>query len=90
MSALEDYEFAQFAQQTDKELQRGIIAPDGSTIEMNGAPLSDAELSALKTAFLKISSIDDCGFACIAEAREAVKRAIILEWAARRTGLHLV
>jgi len=91
MTAQEDFEFAAFSQRMDKQLERGIIAPDGSTIEMSGKSLADVELAVLKTAAVKISGIDDCGFACIAEARSAVSRAILREWASRRlTGLHLV
>jgi hypothetical protein len=91
MTAKEDYQYAQFTQEMEKQLERGLLAPDGSTIEMNSRPLSDAELSELKTAFVKISSFEDRGFTCIADVRDAVTRAIILEMAARRrTGLHLV
>jgi hypothetical protein len=78
----EKYEYALWAQKMDRQIERNLIADDGSVIEWHDEPLSGLSAKALKALLAGLG--DATCFGCIDRAKAAVRLAIETELASRR------
>jgi hypothetical protein len=83
-----DYDYALWAQQMDKQIAKGLIASDGSTIDWYGKPLASLTDDELRAIFETVRDIPETGFAFIAQVCKDALNAVMLELRERGIIVH--